>query len=54
MKKSDKPAPPSYTAVFSEALIELAKNDPKIITVTGRRNPASLGAFVDIDYLEVK
>jgi 1-deoxy-D-xylulose-5-phosphate synthase len=34
VKKSDKPAPPSYTAVFAEALIELAKNDPKIVAVT--------------------
>ena len=35
VKKPGKPAPPSYTAVFSEALIELAKKDPKIIAVTG-------------------
>jgi 1-deoxy-D-xylulose-5-phosphate synthase len=33
-RKSDKPQPPTYTAVFSEALIELAKKDPKIIAVT--------------------
>ena len=32
--KSDKPQPPSYTAVFAEALIELAKHDPKIVAVT--------------------
>jgi 1-deoxy-D-xylulose-5-phosphate synthase len=32
--KSDKPAPPSYTAVFSETLIELAKRDPKIVAIT--------------------
>ena len=34
VKKSDKPAPPSYTAVFAEALIELAKQDPKIVAIT--------------------
>jgi 1-deoxy-D-xylulose-5-phosphate synthase len=34
VKKSDKPAPPSYTGVFAEALIELAKRDPKIVAVT--------------------
>ncbi|MEA2568441.1 MAG: 1-deoxy-D-xylulose-5-phosphate synthase [Acidobacteriota bacterium] len=34
VKKSDKPAPPSYTAVFSETLIELAKRDPKIVAIT--------------------
>ncbi|HYO75012.1 MAG TPA: 1-deoxy-D-xylulose-5-phosphate synthase [Thermoanaerobaculia bacterium] len=33
-KKADKPQPPTYTAVFADALIELAKNDPKIIAVT--------------------
>ena len=32
--KSAKPQPPTYTAIFSEALIELAKKDPKIIAVT--------------------
>ncbi|HEV7241473.1 MAG TPA: 1-deoxy-D-xylulose-5-phosphate synthase [Thermoanaerobaculia bacterium] len=32
--KSDKPQPPSYTAVFAEALIELAKHDPKIVAIT--------------------
>jgi 1-deoxy-D-xylulose-5-phosphate synthase len=35
VKKSDKPQPPSYTAVFSDALIELAKQDPKIVAITG-------------------
>jgi len=35
VKKSDKPQPPSYTAVFSEALIELAKQDPKVVAITG-------------------
>jgi len=34
VKKSDKPAPPSYTAVFAEALTELAKQDPKIVAIT--------------------
>jgi 1-deoxy-D-xylulose-5-phosphate synthase len=29
-----KPGPPSYTAIFAETLIELAKRDPKIIAVT--------------------
>jgi len=34
-KKSDKPPlPPTYTAVFSETLIELAKKDPKIVAIT--------------------
>src|SRR5688500_16022145 len=33
--KSDKVQPPTYTAVFADALIELAKDDPKIIAVTG-------------------
>jgi 1-deoxy-D-xylulose-5-phosphate synthase len=33
--KSDKPAPPpTYTAVFADALIELAKKDPKIVAIT--------------------
>jgi 1-deoxy-D-xylulose-5-phosphate synthase len=32
--KSDKVQAPTYTAVFSEALIELASKDPKIIAVT--------------------
>ncbi|MEO8383230.1 MAG: 1-deoxy-D-xylulose-5-phosphate synthase [Acidobacteriota bacterium] len=35
VKKSDKPQPPSYTAVFAETLIELARRDPKIVAVTG-------------------
>jgi 1-deoxy-D-xylulose-5-phosphate synthase len=34
VKKSDKPQPPTYTAVFAETLIELAKNDPKIVAIT--------------------
>ena len=34
VRKSDKPQPPTYTAVFADALIELAKKDPKIIAVT--------------------
>jgi 1-deoxy-D-xylulose-5-phosphate synthase len=34
VRKSDKPAPPSYTAVFAETLIELAKKDPKIVAIT--------------------
>lgn len=34
VKKSDKPQPPSYTAVFSDALVELAKKDPKIVAIT--------------------
>jgi len=29
-----KPGPPSYTAVFSEALIEMAKRDSKIVAIT--------------------
>jgi 1-deoxy-D-xylulose-5-phosphate synthase len=32
--KPAKPSPPSYTAVFAETLIELAKRDPKIVAVT--------------------
>ncbi|HEX2062330.1 MAG TPA: 1-deoxy-D-xylulose-5-phosphate synthase, partial [Thermoanaerobaculia bacterium] len=32
--KSTKPAPPTYTAVFADALIELAKQDPKIVAIT--------------------
>jgi 1-deoxy-D-xylulose-5-phosphate synthase len=32
--KADKPGAPTYTAVFAEALIELAKTDPKIVAVT--------------------
>src|SRR5947208_3458876 len=34
VKKSDKPSPPSYTAVFAETLIELSRRDPKIVAVT--------------------
>jgi len=34
VKKSDKPQAPTYTAVFAEALIELAKHDPKIVAIT--------------------
>src|SRR6266581_2032040 len=34
VKKSDKPSPPSYTAVFADTLIELSKRDPKIVAVT--------------------
>jgi 1-deoxy-D-xylulose-5-phosphate synthase len=34
VKKSDKAAPPSYTAVFADALIELGKRDPKIVAIT--------------------
>ncbi|HEX8155289.1 MAG TPA: 1-deoxy-D-xylulose-5-phosphate synthase, partial [Thermoanaerobaculia bacterium] len=34
VKKSDKPAPPSYTAVFADALVELARHDPKIVGIT--------------------
>jgi 1-deoxy-D-xylulose-5-phosphate synthase len=32
--KSAKKSPPSYTAVFAETLIELAKRDPKIVGIT--------------------
>src|SRR3954471_20538491 len=35
VKKSDKPQAPTYTAVFAETLIELAKKDPKIVAITG-------------------
>jgi 1-deoxy-D-xylulose-5-phosphate synthase len=34
VKKSDKPAPPSYTGVFADALIEMAKKDEKIVAIT--------------------
>ena len=34
VRKSDKPQPPTYTAVFADALIELARHDPKIVAVT--------------------
>ncbi|HEY0370484.1 MAG TPA: 1-deoxy-D-xylulose-5-phosphate synthase [Thermoanaerobaculia bacterium] len=32
--KATKPAPPTYTAVFADALIELAKQDPTVVGVT--------------------
>jgi len=32
--KSTKPSPPSYTAVFADTLIELAKRDPMIVGIT--------------------
>ncbi|HYH06894.1 MAG TPA: 1-deoxy-D-xylulose-5-phosphate synthase [Thermoanaerobaculia bacterium] len=32
--KSTKPAPPTYTAVFADALVEMAKQDPKVVAVT--------------------
>jgi len=35
VKKPSSPQPPSFTAVFAEALIELAKSDPKIVAITG-------------------
>src|SRR5260221_1646863 len=35
VKKPSSPQPPSFTAVFAEALIELAKTDPKIVAITG-------------------
>jgi 1-deoxy-D-xylulose-5-phosphate synthase len=35
VKKSDKVSPPSYTAVFSQALIELAQKDERIVAITG-------------------
>ncbi|HET7433282.1 MAG TPA: 1-deoxy-D-xylulose-5-phosphate synthase, partial [Thermoanaerobaculia bacterium] len=35
VKKSATPQPPTYTAVFADALIEMAKNDPKIVAITG-------------------
>src|SRR5687767_9732860 len=34
VKKSDKPAPPSYTAVFADTLTKLAHKDPKIVAIT--------------------
>src|SRR5215212_6536100 len=34
VKKSDKSAPPTYTGVFADTLVELAKRDPKIIAIT--------------------
>ncbi len=33
-KKSDKPQPPTYTAVFADTLTELARRDPKIVAIT--------------------
>jgi 1-deoxy-D-xylulose-5-phosphate synthase len=35
VKKPSQPQPPSYTGVFADTLIELAKNDPKIVAITG-------------------
>lgn len=32
--KPSKPQPPTYTAVFADALIEMAKHDPKIVAIT--------------------
>jgi 1-deoxy-D-xylulose-5-phosphate synthase len=34
VKKSDKPSPPTFTAIFADTLIELAKQDPKIVAIT--------------------
>ncbi|HEY5611291.1 MAG TPA: 1-deoxy-D-xylulose-5-phosphate synthase, partial [Thermoanaerobaculia bacterium] len=34
VKKSDKPAAPTYTAIFAETMIELAKRDEKIVAIT--------------------
>ncbi len=34
VKKPSQPQPPSYTGVFADTLVELAKNDPKIVAVT--------------------
>ncbi|HKO56192.1 MAG TPA: 1-deoxy-D-xylulose-5-phosphate synthase [Thermoanaerobaculia bacterium] len=34
VRKSDKSAPPTYTAVFADTLIELARRDPKIVAIT--------------------
>jgi 1-deoxy-D-xylulose-5-phosphate synthase len=34
VRKADKPQPATYTAVFADALVELAKQDPKIVGVT--------------------
>ncbi len=33
-KKSDKVQPPTYTAVFADVLVELARHDPKIVAIT--------------------
>jgi 1-deoxy-D-xylulose-5-phosphate synthase len=35
VKKPSSPQSPSFTAVFADALIELAKQDPKIVAITG-------------------
>ncbi len=35
VRKSDKKTAPSYTAVFAETLIRLAKDDEKIVAITG-------------------
>ncbi|MBV8517271.1 MAG: 1-deoxy-D-xylulose-5-phosphate synthase [Acidobacteria bacterium] len=32
--KAAKPLPPTYTAVFADALIEMAKQDPKVVAIT--------------------
>ncbi|HET8797292.1 MAG TPA: 1-deoxy-D-xylulose-5-phosphate synthase, partial [Thermoanaerobaculia bacterium] len=34
VRKADKPSPATYTAVFADALVEMAKSDPKVIAVT--------------------
>ena len=34
VKKSDKPSAPTYTAVFAETLIELARHNEKIVAIT--------------------
>jgi 1-deoxy-D-xylulose-5-phosphate synthase len=34
VRKADKPSPATYTAVFADALVEMAKQDPKVIAVT--------------------
>ena len=34
VKKSDKPGPPTYTAIFAETLTRLAATDPKIVAIT--------------------
>jgi 1-deoxy-D-xylulose-5-phosphate synthase len=34
-KKPSQPQPPSYTGVFADTMIELAKSDPKIVAITG-------------------
>jgi len=35
VKKPSQPQPPSYTGVFADTMIELAKSDPKIVAITG-------------------